>query len=138
MDGPKVDLYALYPELKGIEEEILNGSYRGKLKERKGAESWGGADVLITNDSTVSDDWRVVNTRFPSEVAWFFDRVKGIAYKSELIDYNAKFQFFRNLASVVRSYDQEPVAAQRAEGLLLALLEAVGAQALKWSFGQPE
>ena len=138
MDGPRVDLTQLFPELKDIERELVGHLYLVELKVAHGCEAWGGAGVIIADHAFVSDDRRCIRTRFPSEVAWFFDRVKGIAYKCELIDFNAKFQFFAKLASVVQSYDQLATEAQSADELLSTLLEEVGSIALKWAFpGSP-
>jgi len=124
---------SLGPELAYLEAEIIGGMYRKELPKIKNGITWGGAGVIISKvekDAINTSDVIIV-TKFAREIAWYFYRIREIAYDNNIIDYNSKFTFYQKLASHIKFYENNKIQIN-SKIILLELLSETKKIVLDW------
>jgi hypothetical protein len=128
----KILFESLAPELGMIEAQIRGQLYVRELPELRQKVAWGGAGVIIASAMPETSTETVVVTPLAREIAWFFGRIRDIAFQSQIIDYNSKFVFYRRLAKRVQELQAVGLRDDDPQAVLLDLLNAVRQMAIAW------
>ena len=123
---------SLVPELDMIEAEIKGQQYLMELPKLRNKVAWGGAGVIIASSPPSVTAETVVVTRLAREVAWFFYRIRDVAYGNQLMDSNSKFSFYRTLARRVIELQEGGNSVTGPKVVLLDLLALVKQMAIEW------